>query len=103
MLLMHRAVTFSLDIGIQDLMVEVSNFRLIVPLKLNKRYSLKAQKDTKELTLQVVLDKFIFSFHAILKKCSVKAPGLMGYAKENEETSLLEECCLFFLPTVQKI
>ena len=56
---MHRAVTFSLDIGIQDLMVECSNFRLMVPLKLNESYLLKAKKDIKELTLQVVLDKFI--------------------------------------------
>ena len=32
MLLMNQAVTFSLDIGIQDLMVDCSNFRLIVPL-----------------------------------------------------------------------
>ena len=45
--------------GIQDLMVECSNFRLMVPLKLNESYLLKAKKDIKELTLQVVLDKFI--------------------------------------------
>ena len=59
MLLMNRAVTFSLDIGIQDLMVDCSNFRLIVPLKLNESYSFEAKKDIKVLTLQVVLNKFL--------------------------------------------
>ena len=103
MLLMHRAVTFSLDIEIQDLMVECSNFWLVVPLKLNESYSLKAKKDIKELTLQVALDKFIFSFHAILKKFYVTALGFMGYANENEVNSLLEDCRLFFLHTAQKI
>ena len=56
---MNRAVTFSLDIGIQDLMVDCSNFRLIVPLKLNESYSFEAKKDIKVLTLQVVLNKFL--------------------------------------------
>ena len=59
MLLMNRAVTFSLDIGIQDLMVDCSNFRLIVPLKLNESYSFESKKDIKVLTLQVVLNKFL--------------------------------------------
>ena len=44
-----------------------------------------------------------FSFRAILKKCNLTAHGLVGYAKENEETSCLEDCPLFFLPSVQKI
>ena len=56
---MNRAVTFSLDIGIQDLMVDCSNFRLIVPLNLNESYSFEAKKDTEVLTLQVVLNKFL--------------------------------------------
>ena len=47
MLLMNRAVTFSLDIEIRDLMVDSSNFRLIVPLKLNESYSFEAKKDIK--------------------------------------------------------
>ena len=64
---MHRAVTFSVDIGIQDLMVECSNFRLIVPLKLNESYSLKAKKDIKELILQVVLDIY-FQFSCNMKE-----------------------------------
>ena len=47
MLLMNQAVTFSLDIGIQDLMVDCSNFRLIVPLKLNESYLFEAKKGIK--------------------------------------------------------
>ena len=43
----------------QDLMVDCSNFRLIVPLKLNESYSFEAKKDIKVLTLQVVLNKFL--------------------------------------------
>ena len=84
MLLMNRTVTFSLDIGIQDLMVDCSNFRLIVPLNLNESYSFEAKKDTEVLTLQVVLNKFL-SFRAILKKYNLTAHDLVGYAKENEE------------------
>ena len=56
---MNQAVTFSLDIGIQDLMVDCSNFRLIVPLKLSESYLFEAKKDLKVLTLQVVLNKFL--------------------------------------------
>ena len=56
---MNRAVTFSLGIGIRDLMVDCSNFKLIVPLKLNESYSFMAKKDIKVLTLQVVLNKFL--------------------------------------------
>ena len=56
---MNQAVTFSLDIGIQDLMVDCSNFRLIVPLKLSENYLFEAKKDIKVLTLQVVLNKFL--------------------------------------------
>ena len=56
---MNQAVTFSLDIGIQDLMVDCSNFRLIVPLKLSESYLFEAKKDFKVLTLQVVLNKFL--------------------------------------------
>ena len=56
---MNQAVTFSLDIGIQDLMVDCSNFKLMIPLKLNEGYSFMAKKDIKVLTLQVVLNKFL--------------------------------------------
>ena len=56
---MNRAVAFSLGIGIQDLMVDCSNFKLIVPLKLNESYSFMAKKGIKVLTLQVVLNKFL--------------------------------------------
>ena len=83
-------------------MVDCSNFRLIVPLKLSESYSSEAKKDIKVLTLQAVLTNF-FSFRARLKKCNLTAHGLVGYAKENEETSCLEDCPLFFLPSVQKI
>ena len=48
---MNQAVTFSLDMGIQDLMVDCSNFRLIVPLKLNESYSSEAKKDIKVHTV----------------------------------------------------
>ena len=40
-------------------MVDCSNFRLIVPLKLNESYSSEAKKDIKVLTLQAVLNKFL--------------------------------------------
>ena len=56
---MNQAVTFSLDIGIKDLIVDCSNFGLIVPLKLSESYLFKAKKDIKVLTLQVVLNKFL--------------------------------------------
>ena len=77
---MNQAVTFSLDMGIQDLMVDCSNFRLIVPLKLNESYSSEAKKDIKVLTLQVVLNK-IFQFSCNFKEVQSNSPWISGVCK----------------------